>query len=104
MKTGDETLYTFQTDEFALVSDIADTIWNSYPRQCPIAVLGTTHENQVRVSFRDIGAKGVNLGICASELSKKYQGFGGGHLSRAGAIIPADEIDTFYRAGKCILL
>jgi single-stranded DNA-specific DHH superfamily exonuclease len=94
-KTGDETLSVFQTDKFPLVSDIADAIWNSYPRRGPIAVLGTIHENQVRVSFRDVGEKGVNLGICASELAKKHSGFGGGHFSRAGATVPADEIDTF---------
>ena len=94
-KTGGETLSVFQTDEFPLVSDIADAIWNSYPRQGSIAVLGPIHENQIRVSFRDAGTKGVNLGICANELAKKYHGFGGGHLTRAGATIPADEIDAF---------
>jgi len=95
VKTEDEPLSVFKTDESPLVSDIADAIWNSYPRQGPIAVLGTTRENQVRVSFRDVGAKGVNLGIHASELAKKYHGFGGGHSSRAGATIPADEMNAF---------
>jgi single-stranded DNA-specific DHH superfamily exonuclease len=92
-KTGNQMLSVFQTDKHPLISDIADAIWNSYPRQGPIAVFGEIHENQARVSLR--GTIGVNLGICASELAEKHRGFGGGHLSRAGATVPADEIDAF---------
>jgi single-stranded DNA-specific DHH superfamily exonuclease len=95
VETGDQTLSVFQTDESSLVSDIADAIWNSYPREGPIAVLGAPCENQVRVSLRDAGTKEVNLGKYARQLAKKYHGFGGGHFSRAGATIPADEIKAF---------
>ena len=91
----DESLRVFQAEKVSFVSDIADAIWNSYPRTCPVAVLGTMHENQVRVSFRGLGTDSVNLGACACELAKKYHGFGGGHPSRAGATVPIHESDAF---------
>ena len=94
-KTEDKPISVFKADGFPLVSDIADAIWNSYPRHSPIAVFGTIDENKVRVSFRDSGKKGKNLGECVSEIAKEHHGFGGGHFSRAGATVPADEVDAF---------
>ena len=90
---ADESLRVFEIEKGSLVSDIADAIWNSYPRECPVAVRAVTSENQVRISFRGFGA--VNIGACASELAKKHHGVGGGHLSRAGATVPIHEVDGF---------
>ncbi|MDR2854938.1 MAG: phosphoesterase [Methanomicrobiales archaeon] len=90
---ADESLRVFEIEKGSLVSDIADAIWHSYPRVCPVAVRGVTSDNQARVSFRGSGA--VNIGACASELAKKHHGVGGGHLSRAGATVPIHEIDGF---------
>jgi len=89
----DESLRVFEIEKSSLVSDIADTIWNSYPRERPVAVRGVTSDNQARVSFRGFSA--VNIGACASELAKKHHGVGGGHLSRAGATVPMPDIDEF---------
>jgi hypothetical protein len=92
-REGDESLRVFEIEKGSLVSDIADAIWNSYPREYPVAVRGMTSENQVRVSFRGSGA--VNIGACASELAKQHHGVGGGHLSRAGATVPIHKVDGF---------
>jgi nanoRNase/pAp phosphatase (c-di-AMP/oligoRNAs hydrolase) len=37
----------------------------------------------------------MNLGVFAAELAKKHNGFGGGHVSRAGATVPTGEMDGF---------
>jgi RecJ-like exonuclease len=49
----------------------------------------------VNISLRGERQLPEHLGDLASQLSKKYGGFGGGHTRASGAKVPRDKLDAF---------
>lgn len=51
----------------------------------------------VNISLRGERRLPEHLGDLATQLSKKYKGFGGGHARASGAKVPRDKLDAFIK-------
>ncbi len=70
-----------------------------------VALIGTTRESSIRISSRakrEAVAAGVNLGKVMEEISKNYDGTGGGHAGAAGIDVVAD-LDIIVNECKVML-
>ena len=65
-----------------------------------VLVLARTQEGELKISARgteQLISSGLNLGKILQELTAKYKGSGGGHDIAAGANIPADSGNQFFK-------
>lgn len=86
----------YEVERSDLASDVADALSCQVTAQAPLAVIakdGTV----CRISARNPGTAGKDLGRALRSLAQACGGYGGGHRSRAGATIPCANIGAFRK-------
>ena len=61
----------------------------------PVGMCWKDQGEMVNISLRGERRLSEHLGVLASEISKKYGGFGGGHARASGAKVPREKLEDF---------
>ncbi|MDD1671469.1 MAG: DHH family phosphoesterase [Methanomicrobiales archaeon] len=92
----EEHLAWYRVQDARVVGTVADIIARDLMGDQPVAVIGEEN-GRYRISLRCPEGVVVNLEAVAAELASRCGGIGGGHETRAGATIEAQNIDCFMK-------
>ncbi|HWQ65503.1 MAG TPA: DHHA1 domain-containing protein [Methanospirillum sp.] len=87
----------YEITDHRLASDIADTFC-TMEGNSPVAVVARQDDGNCHLSIRagmDDTKKGANLGTIVHTLAEECSGYGGGHITRAGATISCEHLARF---------
>jgi single-stranded DNA-specific DHH superfamily exonuclease len=88
----------YEVRDATVASDVADILCRDIPAHCPVLVFAKTPGGSLcRISARNPKGCTVDLGGKLRKLAAACGGNGGGHILRAGATIPCDQIGTFAK-------
>jgi len=79
-----------------VASDVADILSRDRVQDGPVLVYAKAGDS-CRISMRAPSGTSRELGVIVRELAEACGGSGGGHVRRAGATIPCDQMDAFRK-------
>ncbi|MDD1672855.1 MAG: DHH family phosphoesterase [Methanomicrobiales archaeon] len=86
----------FQVTDTRLIGSVADALAFDLTQDKPVAVFSPA-EGKVHVSLRTPEQVSCNLESIARDIASQCGGCGGGHETRAGAILEASQIECFKK-------
>lgn len=91
----EETARVYETRNPLLASDIADTIFRSLEGTGPVIISAPGTDGSSLLSIRGTANGEGGLGTIVSTLASECGGYGGGHVTRAGATIATEFLPAF---------
>jgi single-stranded-DNA-specific exonuclease len=90
----EERIALFEVDDGSVASDVADVLANDMVQDAPVFVMGRKGD-RYSISARSPRGIAFDLEALMRTLAEECGGRGGGHQTRAGALIAADQIGRF---------
>ncbi len=91
----EETARVYETQNPRLASDIADTIFRSLEGTGPVIISASGNDGSSLLSIRGTANGEEGLGTIVSTIATECGGYGGGHVTRAGATIATEFLPVF---------
>jgi RecJ-like exonuclease len=82
-----------ECDDDSSTGEVANVVMDTL--LVPVGMCWKDHGNMVNISLRGERRLPEHLGDLVARLSKKYDGFGGGHARASGAKVPREKLDAF---------